>query len=233
MYAVKLEKFEGPLELLLELIEKEKLSITEISLSKVTDQYLGHLNSLTDVHPEMLADFLVIAAQLILIKSKTLLPDFSVNPEEEKSVAELKRRLEELKLIKDSSLTLREILKKKNYMYERNPNKIPTHAAFVMPESLTIENLKENLLKMARLINKPKELKKETMRLIISLEQKIEELKTRFSKVINKSFGELLTKGASKLEIVVTFLALLELTKQKFIKLTQENPFQDIQIRKA
>src|SRR3989338_9236417 len=90
MYQTKLEQFEGPLHLLLELIEAEKLDITSIALSKVTDQFLDYLTETSDLHPEELADFLVVAARLLLIKSRALLPSLTGEGDEE---ADLERQL--------------------------------------------------------------------------------------------------------------------------------------------
>ena len=86
MYHVKLEQFEGPFSLLVQLIDEKKLSINEISLSNVTEQYLGHLESIEESHPAELADFLVVASKLLLIKSRTLLPDLEVEEEEGESL---------------------------------------------------------------------------------------------------------------------------------------------------
>src|SRR3989344_3413513 len=104
MYQIKQEKFEGPLDLLLELIQAEKLSISEISLAKVTDEFITHVKGLETEgrqDPELLAEFLVIASQLLLIKSRSLLPEFQTSPEEEASIRELEDRLTEYQKIKE------------------------------------------------------------------------------------------------------------------------------------
>src|SRR3989304_7808956 len=93
MYTVKLEKFEGPLDLLLDLIEKDKMDISDVSLSAITDEFLTYLVHFQEKSPSYLADFLVIAAKMILIKSKTLLPSFAVTEDEDREITELKERL--------------------------------------------------------------------------------------------------------------------------------------------
>jgi segregation and condensation protein A len=103
MYNVKLEKFEGPLELLLELIEKEQLKITELSLAHVADQYLDYIKNHDSIALENLADFLTIASRLILIKSRALLPMLQVTPEEEEEIQDLAKQLEEYKKFREAS----------------------------------------------------------------------------------------------------------------------------------
>ena len=97
MYKVKLEQFQGPLDLLLQLTEEKKLDITEISLAKVTDQYLTYLKNSEVISLDDLANFLIIASRLILIKSRMLLPTLELSKEEEQDIETLKRQLEEYK----------------------------------------------------------------------------------------------------------------------------------------
>ena len=107
-YVFKHEKFEGPLQILLELIEKEKLAISEISLAKVADEYLLHVKSLGAINPDELAEFLVIAAQLMLLKSRSLLPHLELDEEEKSSIEELERRLEEYRRARERASALKE-----------------------------------------------------------------------------------------------------------------------------
>src|SRR3989344_3233666 len=124
-YVVKLQQFEGPLALLLELIEDEKLKITEISLAKVTDQYL---------------EYLVVASRLILIKSRAILPTLELNEEEEDSIKDLEWRLEEYKRFREASKVLAELFAKKTYAYSRELYKGMT-TAFCPPENLMPDDL--------------------------------------------------------------------------------------------
>ena len=99
----KLEKFEGPLDLLLELIEKEELQITELSLAHVADQYLEHIKNNSNIHLENLAEFLSVASKLILIKSRALLPILEFSQEEEAEIKDLAKQLEEYKKFKEAA----------------------------------------------------------------------------------------------------------------------------------
>src|SRR5436309_252456 len=119
MYEIKQEKFEGPLELLLELIEKDKLSINEISLARVADEFLSRVKVMPLINKEEVAEFLVIAAQLILIKTRSLLPGLQISEEEEISIEELERRLEEYKRLKELSKKVRELAEKGHHIYTR------------------------------------------------------------------------------------------------------------------
>src|SRR3989338_9586946 len=118
-FAVKQEKFEGPLELLLDLIEKEKLSISEISLAKVTDDYIRHVRSLEKIDPEALAEFLVVAAQLMLVKSRSLLPGIELTREDEVAIGELEKRLEQYQRFRDLAGKLKALEKRHAYIATR------------------------------------------------------------------------------------------------------------------
>src|SRR3989344_609317 len=108
MLNFKLEKFEGPLDLLLQLIEDQKLDITEVSLSKVADQFLEYLKNTTSLNPEEMADFLVVAAKLLVIKSKALLPDLNIADDADSST--LERQLKIYKEFLEASKVIRQIL---------------------------------------------------------------------------------------------------------------------------
>lgn len=231
MQSVKLDRFEGPLDSLLDLIEKEKLDISDVSLAKITEQYISYFQSIPDIVPETIANFLVIAAQLMLIKSRILIPQFEISEEEQKDIIELKIRLTQLQLLRNASKDLGKLYKENNCMYPRNPHLNPV-TTFFMPPTVTPQLLSGVLITLISLFVKPEQLKKETMRVIISLEDRINELKKRFTDALKHSFSKLVDKKKSKLDIVVTFLALLELTKQKFIKLHQPQHFDDIYIEK-
>ena len=101
MYQVSTQQFTGPLDLLLQLVEKKNLAITELSLAQVTQEYVAFLNEQEEINPEDLADFLVIASTLLLIKSRSLLPSLVLAPEEETEIMDLETRLKIYKLYKD------------------------------------------------------------------------------------------------------------------------------------
>lgn len=225
MQKVLLEQFEGPLELLLELIEREKLSITEISLSKVTEQYMSYLTQLADQNPEELADFLVIASKLLLIKSKILLPELVVEDEDEHDLA---MQLKMYKEYYDASKILQHILTNKTFSFSRTKPAISIEPVFNPPKQLHASLLyglfKEILEDVQHVVDLPEQ----KLRRTISLQEKIKSIHELISRQAQISFKKLFSESSTKMEVIVTFLALLELVKQRTIVVTQEKRFDDI-----
>ena len=118
-FSFKHNEFEGPLGLLLELIENEKMDISRVSLAKVTDEYIKYVKSLGETDPEQLAEFLVVAAQLMLIKSRSLLPSLELEPEEQFSADELGKRLEEYKQMRNLAKELKQLESRKLFIFTR------------------------------------------------------------------------------------------------------------------
>src|SRR3990167_7246611 len=112
---IKLEQFEGPLDLLLTLIEEQKIDITQVSLSQVTEQFLQYVSTARGMHPEELADFLVVAAKLLFIKSKTLLPSLHIEEED----GDLEKQLKMYKLYYDASQRIQAMLAQRRYSFSR------------------------------------------------------------------------------------------------------------------
>ncbi|MBI4132279.1 MAG: segregation/condensation protein A [Candidatus Sungbacteria bacterium] len=254
-YQVKQEKFEGPLDLLLELIQQEKLSINEISLAKVTDDFIGYLKALQTRLPgglaageadqlaqikesetwagqEVLAEFLVVAAQLLLIKSRSLLPQFAASPEEEESIAELERRLAEYQRFKSLAVELGRMAKggPKSFSREAYAGTAPL---FYPPKRFSIAMLAEAFSGVLAVLPKIEKLAEEKIRKIISLEEKIQELQAFLQERVERAFSEIVSGAREKIEVIISFLALLELAKQKFVTVEQQHRFGDIKIRRA
>src|SRR3989344_5699216 len=118
-YQVKQERFEGPMGLLLDLIERERLPINEISLSRVTDEYLAEVRAMEAPDQEALAEFLVVAAQLMLIKSRSLLPHLKLSTEDEESIDDLEKRLSEYKNMKELAKELQSLEKTDWHIFSR------------------------------------------------------------------------------------------------------------------
>ena len=228
MLDVKVEKFEGPLDLLLELIEKEKLDITEISLSKATDQYLKKVSSL-DPRSFDVAEFMVIAARLIYLKSKALLPTLETE-EEEQEIEDLKAKLEIYKKYKEAARDFGNILKKNQRSF---PSKKPqlVLSKFTPPKGVDLPDLWKTFQKL--LTDMPEELKREEVELPsekITVEEKLAHLTEMFTKKKSHRFSHLIKNSSSKLEAIITFLAILEMVKCQKIKVAQSQNFQDIEL---
>lgn len=226
MLDVKVEKFEGPLSLLLELIEKEKLDITEISLSKVTDQYLARVSTL-DPKVFDVAEFMLIAARLIYLKSKALLPSLETEQEEEE-IEDLRARLEIYKKYKEAAGEFNNILQKNQRSFPAKRPKI-TFSGFTPPKGVELPDLWKTFQKL--LTDMPEELVREEVQLPsekITVEEKLTHLTGVFAKKKSHKFSHLLKDSHSRLEAIVIFLAILEMIKVKQLTITQDKNFDEI-----
>lgn len=231
MYTIKLKEFQGPLDLLLQLTEDKKLDITEISLAKITDQYLDHLKNLQDISLEDLADFLSVASRLILIKSRMILPSLKLTDDEEQDIEVLKKQLEEYKKFKDFAKQIDEIIKFGNIAYSREKY-CGLNAIFYPPEKITANDLKRAFKKIMDEIAFLDKLPEESIELKISIEEKIKKIQEELLRKIKITFQDTVKKNKSKLDIIIGFLALLELVKQKLVAVNQDRIFGEITISK-
>lgn len=229
-YKVKLDVFEGPLDLLLHLIKDSKLDIQTVKLSDITGQYLDYISTLDLINLENAADFLEVAATLIEIKSKKLLPRVEeVIEDEEDPETLLKRRLEEYKLFKDASERLKEI-EDVNKFYKL-PNKEAGDYRIVLKQ-MNIENL---IKAFSTLLVKTQETSVTNNERIMererfTVEEKIFEIKSLLLTTDKLSFNALISDDFSRTEIINLFLALLELLKRQYITVDQCEIYGDINI---
>jgi segregation and condensation protein A len=229
MYKLKLQQFEGPLDLLYELIEKRKLSINEISLAEVADQYLNYLKALEKFPLREAASFLVIASTLMLIKSRSLISTLELSEEEELEIHDLEKRLRLYKEYRKLARNLERIFGK-NIIFQRE-SFLGVSEVFIEPRGLTLFKLKDSL---DFLINSfpatPIDLPQGIVKKTITLEKKINELEERLRDKIKFCFSEIKKPGCEKIEIITSFLALLELIKKGLALAKQESRFEDIEI---
>lgn len=232
-YEIKLDKFSGPLEKLLELIEEKQMEITLINLAEITNDFLGYLKTLTEktTHPNIIADFVVIASRLLLIKSKALLPSLELTTEEEKDIKDLEFRLKIYKEFKNASLNFKKIWDNKNNSLSRELlSDLPV--VFYPPPHISTKNLKDRILNIIAKVEIIIPEKKIIKKLVFSLKEKTEELLSRFEKHKENNFNNIVqSRSKSKLELIVFFLAILHLIRDSFITSTQENQFSDILIK--
>lgn len=232
-YKVKLEQFEGPLDLLLQLIEEQKLDITQVSLAQVTDQYIEHLHKSVDkqqISAEELADFLVIAAKLLLIKSKALLPYLEWGEEEEGE--DLEHQLKIYKEYLEASKVILKIISKKKFSYSREKLFTVKEVGFNPPKSLTSKKLAKVFSGILEDLKPLATLPKEVIRKTINIQEKIAQIRDTILQKASMNFGELLKSAKDKTEVIVSFLALLELIKQKTIVVKQDNLFEEMKINR-
>lgn len=230
MYQVKLRQFEGPFDLLVETIESKKLSINQISLAEVTDQYLNYLKEIQYFPTPEVASFVVVASTLMLIKSRTLIPSLHLTEEEQTEVRDLEERIALYQKYRELAKKLEAIFGKQ-LIFGREPFAQITET-FIEPKNLTAIKLRD-IMKIV-LDNLPKkEILPETMiKKTVSLEKKMEELTRKLTEKISFCFSDLSMPGCEKVEIIINFLAVLELIKRGFIMAKQGANFEKIEIAK-
>lgn len=234
-YTIKMDNFEGPLDLLCHLIDKNKMNIFDIQISEITNQYLEYLSYMQKMNLEITSEFIVMASKLVYLKSKELLPK-EVNEEEEEEF-DLVRLLIEYKKYKEFTNTLRERLNE----YGRRTYKLPEKVE--LPKGKLDKNFEPSLIPELYAAFVRKEIEKKNVnakninRIAVSekytIKSKIKEIlhalwkKPKF--IFNKLFN---IKSKPKEEVVTAFLSLLELSKLKRIQVSQNSLFGDINVEK-
>lgn len=233
IHRIKIEQFEGPLDLLLQLIEEEKLEITKVSLSQVTEQYITVLNQRAkeNVRPEELADFLSIAARLLLIKSRALLPFLQWGEEDEGE--ELTHQLKIYREYLEATKVIAGLIGKKHFSFARQKLLTTHEVEFSPPPALTAPTLAKTFAEILRTIDPLANLPSEVIRKTISIQEKINQIRERLLKQAQANFSEILREAGDKTEVIVSFLALLELIKQRIVAVRQSNTFEDISIERV
>ena len=229
-FNVKTEVFEGPLELLLNLIEKRKLLINEISLARVADDYISYIQS----HPEFplgqTAHFILVASTLVLIKSKSLLPTLELSQEEQERVEDLEQRLKLYQKYREIGASMQKIFGT-NVLHERQFVKV-RDPVFVPDSHANVPELSEAIRRVLTNLPKPKDdVPKTVVKQVVSLEHMIDRLTERVQGSLRMSFKEFAGHGKEeRVNVVVGFLAMLELVKQGMIRVEQHGHFDDITI---
>lgn len=218
------------MELLLALIEEQKLDVTRVSLAKVADQYLKYVECQENITLENLAEFLSIASRLILIKSKALLPTLALSDEEEKEIKDLEYQLAEYKKFKDVSRQISALFHSPKSSFSRE-SFLGITPFFYPPPGVSAFSLKESFLKVLKEIPLVEKLEEEIVREIVTLEEKISHLQKVLRERIEVSFAEVASGARDKIEVIVSFLAMLELVKQKIINVEQSGMFKEIKMK--
>lgn len=230
-YQIRLEQFEGPLDLLLSLIEKEELDITQVSLAKVADQYLAYLRHEESISLANLASFLTIAARLILIKSRALLPILQWSDEEEESMDDLELRLREYKRFREAAGKLGQLFGRGRFAHGRE-SFLGTQVVFYPPSKLAAADLRSHFIDVLGEIPVFDVLPEQEIRAIVTLEEKILSLQNMLLERIETSFDELTRTATDRVEVIISFLAVLEMVKQRVIFVEQGAFSSDISIKR-
>ncbi len=230
MHSVKVHTFEGPLDLLLQLIEQEELDISQVALAHVTEQYLQALEKSDNISAEDLADFLVVAAKLLLIKSRILLPQLAVEGAEEAS--DLERQLKIFKEYLDASRGIAKIIHKRRFTFGRGKPAVMIEEKFSPPEGLEMGTMRELFLAVLRDIEPVIALPRAVIEKTVSISEKIEAIRALILDKAIVSFQGIMKDAKTKTDVIVSFLALLELVKQRTIVVKQGALFTDIAIER-
>ena len=229
-FKIKTEVFEGPLDLLLSLVEKRKLFISDISLASVTDEYINHINQLPEYSMNDRTQFILIASTLLLIKAKSLLPNLSLTEDEKGSIEDLELRLRELEVMRRQSNEIRKIFGDSILFFQENS---PQREVFFNPGAdVKLNNVSEAIARVLNSLPKTEApLPKLKVQKVVSLEEMMDSLTVRIKSAIKMSFSDFSGKGkVEKVNVIVSFLALLELVKQGTVDARQEGLFDEIQM---
>ncbi len=231
-FKIKTEQFEGPMEVLLDLIEKRKLSINELSLSNVTDDFISYVKSKDAFPMDESAQFILVASILLLIKSKSLLPNLELTEDEEQSVEDLELRLKLYKLFKELSIKIGD-------KYGDEVLYSPTKAyifdnIFAPSKDCKLSLIHDVARDMIKTLPQIYKIPEKIVKKVISLEEMITGLTERIKEGIKMSFNDFSkeTSKGDRVNIIVSFLALLELVKRGSIEANQTNRFDDIEFGK-
>ncbi len=244
-YLIETEAFKGPLNKLLLLIEERKLEVTRLSLGAITSDFLLFIQKMEgSINSAILSDFLVVASKLILIKSKELIPSLELKSEEESEIKDLENRL---MLYRKFSLRvnagesfgpgaaylIKKLIAKSRKSYSRDYLKgIWVKPVFIFPKSFDFNELLEKIKRLFQLFDiKIPEPQATVKKIIITLEGKISELVNLFNSKNSDTF-QTLSKNRSKGEIIVLFLAILHLVRDRRVKFEQKEKFGDIILNK-
>ena len=235
-YKVRLEVFEGPLDLLLYLIKKDEVDIYEISIERITQQYLEFMDAFKVLDLEIAGEFVVMAANLIYIKSRSLLPVHVQPPEEEAEEDDprwdLIRQLVEYKKFKDAAAQLSQRELEQSNLFTRLPDGLDQPAERPLGE-VSVFDLIAAFNKILKRIEGRTEDLREIFEENFSVSDKIDLIMKMTASGVALKFTELFANAASRTEVVVTFLALLELVRLKQLSLVQGEAFGEIELKRV
>lgn len=227
-FHIKAGSYEGPFELILDLIDKRKLSVNDLSLSQVTDDYIQHVRGQGSFPMEDAAQFIGIAATLLLIKSKSLVPDLELSSEEEEDVDDLKRRLLMYEKVREAMRELSRIYGESVMVAAGEREAEPM---FAPSRDFTVDRLKDALVDALTALEKEAAaLPEARVRPLVTIEEMMDTLLNRVQKAMTMSFNEFASGTKERIEVIVSFLALLELVKEGAVDALQHESFSDIRI---
>lgn len=230
-FTLETEHYKGPLETLLELIDKRKLSVSKVSLAEVCDGYLAYVEKLPELPLSETSQFVLVASTLLLIKSRSLLPTVELSDDEELSIEELERRLKRYAAVRAAAKLLKKNWDVAPFTFARRTPDIVRITGLEKPTFAPGEAAVATILKSVRRLIESfptvQKLGEATVAPVLALEDVIANLKTRISNAARARWSEI-SRGASRHDTIVHFLALLELVRHGSISATQDKLFSDI-----
>lgn len=223
-YKLKIAGFEGPFGLLLSLVEKRKLFINDVSLAQVTEDYLAHLNKLGGLSPAEISSFVLVASTLLLIKSKSLLPNLDLTSEEEGDIKSLEERLRLYELFTKLAGNIKNNFGEKIIFAPLERKNVSV--VFLPDEQITKDSMMTLVRNVLGSMPKKVSLPDVEVKKVISIEEMIDKLTERVKTTLKMSFSDMHGKPKTREEkvvVIVGFLAMLELVRQGIIDAMQEN----------
>ena len=231
MYEITIDNFNGPMDLLLHLIKESKMDILEIKLEVIIDEYLDYIKTMTEMNLDVASSYLVMASELLEIKSKMLLPSNKDDNEEEEDPKErLINRLIEYQKYKDQVETFKILESARGNYYTKLPSSLEEYKCDekkVLIENISVDDLVDAMKKFLERVELDKPLNTKVTRKELSVEDSVCDIKKRFSKSRRIPFFDLF-EVKTKEYVVVTFLAILELAKKGDIMIIQDKNFNEI-----
>ena len=236
-YLLKLDNFEGPLDLLCHLVDKNKMDIYKVNISEIADQYIEYIGTMQDLKLEITSEFLVMASTLLYLKSKSLLPRVDTEGEEELTEEELISRIIEYKKYKEVSGKLRELFNDFSKRFSKLPEKIelPKKKIEKKYSYIQISNIYEGLIEKSKNKMNQNAINIEKIAILdkVTITSKVKDIVKELAKKKRIIFNKLcLAKKYNKLETITAFSGMLELSKRNSIITEQKNTFGDILIEK-
>lgn len=225
-FTLETQSFQGPLEALLDLVEERKMPISEISLAEVADSYLAYVEKLPELPLGETAQFILVASTLLLIKSRTLLPTLELSEEERESVDELERRLARYAIVRKAAKLLR---REWGRAPLHLPKRAPARPASFSPAESSVSTIASAAIRLVSMLPIPEKLAEAAVAPVLRLEDVIVNLRERLTRAVRSRFSELI-RSKDKSEVIVYFLAMLELVRSGSASVTQEKLFDDIEI---
>lgn len=226
-FVAKAGEFAGPIEVLLHLIEERKLHISQVSLATVADDFLAYLESRPENDKAETANFILVAATLMLIKSISLLPTLEVSSEEKEGIEDLERRLKLYQEIKNLSLQVKERFGREIIFSRQETEAVPV---FAPSSELTSSNLVLVVKNLIANFPAPEKIPQAIVKKVLSLEEAIGQLTTRIQTALRTSFRQVVGDQKERANVIVSFLGLLELVKRGLVNVEQSAHFADIKL---